>query len=125
MASFQKKVVKEDKSSFPPFAAARVRVVKEDKSSFPPFAAARVYEVVRKIPKGKILTYGEVAKKIGHSKAYRAVGNVLNKNTNPEVPCHRVIKSDGKVGGYRGGTKKKTSLLKKEGMIIKDRRIVV
>lgn len=78
----------------------------------------RVFEVVKKIPPGEILTYKEVAKSTGRPKAWRAVGNILNKNTNPKIPCHRVIRSDGKVGGYREGTKRKIILLKKEGIII-------
>lgn len=74
----------------------------------------KVYEVVRKIPGGKTMAYKEVAESVGSPRAWRAVGNALNKNRNPEVPCHRVIRSNGRVGGYRGGTKKKISLLKKE-----------
>lgn len=78
---------------------------------------ARVFAVVKKIPKGKTLTYKEVAQKIGSPKAYRAVGNALNKNFNKDVPCHRVIKSDGTIGGYRMGSKAKEKILKKEKAI--------
>jgi len=78
----------------------------------------KVYEVVKKIPKGKVLTYKQVAKLAGFFLACRAVGNALNKNRNLEIPCHRVIRSDGKIGGFRKGTKKKTFLLKKEGVKI-------
>lgn len=75
-----------------------------------------VYRVTRQIPKGKVLTYKEVAKKIGRPKAYRAVGNALNKNFNPKVPCHRVIRSDGRLGGYRGGgSRVKRKILESEG----------
>ena len=77
----------------------------------------QVYEVVRKIPKGKVLTYKQVAEKIGKPKAYRAVGSALNKNKNKDVPCHRVIRSDGKIGGYAWGGKKKKEILKKEGYL--------
>ncbi len=78
----------------------------------------RVYKVVSKIPKGKVMTYAEVAKAVGSPRAFRAVGSALNKNPNPVIiPCHRVIRSNGEVGGYRGGTKKKIALLKKEGAI--------
>ena len=77
----------------------------------------KVYEVVGKIPKGKVLTYKKVAQKVGHPQAWRAVGNVLNKNKDSKIPCHRVIGSDGKIGGYKDGCKKKVSLLKKEGAI--------
>ena len=77
----------------------------------------KVYNVVKKIPKGQVLTYKEVAKLTGSPKAYRAVGNALNKNPFKEVSCHRVIRSDGKVGGYARGTKVKIKLLKREGAI--------
>lgn len=75
----------------------------------------RVLEVVKDIKNGKVLSYKEVAETIGHPKAYRAVGNILNKNYNPDIPCHRVIRSDGKVGGYNRGAREKQELLKKEG----------
>ncbi len=74
----------------------------------------KVLEVVKKIPRGKTLTYKEVAKAAGRPRAYRAVGNILNKNFNPKIPCHRVIRSDGKPGGYNRGTKAKIKILKKE-----------
>jgi O-6-methylguanine DNA methyltransferase len=77
----------------------------------------KVFEVVSEIPKGKTLTYKEVAKKAGRPKAYRAVGNILNKNYDPKIPCHRVVRSDGKTGGYNRGDKKKIELLKKEGAV--------
>jgi len=79
----------------------------------------KVYGVVRKIPKGKVLSYGRVAALAGRARAGRAVGNILNKNPNSRVvPCHRVIKADGRVGGYKKGTKRKIALLKKEGAVI-------
>lgn len=77
----------------------------------------KVYAVVRKIPKGKVLTYKEVARRVGKPRAYRAVGNILNKNTDPKVPCHRVIRTDGKTGGYRDGSTSKVRLLRREGAI--------
>jgi len=77
----------------------------------------KVYAVVKKIPKGKTLTYKQVAESIGHPKSARAVGTVLSKNYDPTIPCHRVVRSDGKMGGYnRGGIKKKLAILKKEGV---------
>jgi O-6-methylguanine DNA methyltransferase len=76
----------------------------------------QIYAVVKKIPKGEVLTYKEVAKRVGKPKAYRAVGNILNKNTDPKVPCHRVIRSDGKAGGYNRGKQTKIEILKKEGV---------
>lgn len=74
----------------------------------------KVYEVVRDIPKGKVLTYKEVAKKAGNEKASRAVGNILHKNYDPEIPCHRVIRSDGKLGGWNKGEGEKREMLRKE-----------
>lgn len=78
----------------------------------------KVYEVVRRIPKGEILTYKQVAKMAGSPKACRAVGNVLNKNYDPQIPCHRVVRSDGKAGGYNRGTEAKLKKLREEGGII-------
>ncbi len=78
----------------------------------------KVLEVVSKIPRGKTMSYAEVAKAAGSPKAYRAVGNIMHNNPDPEnVPCHRVIRSDGTIGGYASGVKKKIALLKKEGVI--------
>lgn len=79
--------------------------------------AELVYEVVSRIPKGKCMTYTGVAKACGRPKAARAVGNILNKNRDfKRVPCHRVVRLDGSLGGYVGGLKKKIALLKKEGV---------
>ena len=75
----------------------------------------KVYYVVSKIPKGKVMTYKEVACKIGYPSAYRAVGRSLNRNRNPKVPCYRVIRSDGSLGGYNRGDKLKKKILKQEG----------
>ena len=75
----------------------------------------KVYDFVKTIPKGKTTTYKEVAVAIGKPKAFRAVGNALNKNPfAPVVPCHRVIRSDGKIGGFVHGTRKKVKLLQNE-----------
>ena len=83
----------------------------------------KVYDFVKTIPKGKTVTYKEVAVAIGHPNAYRAVGNALNKNPfAPIVPCHRVIKSDGKPGGFAWGTRKKLQLLRGELQSIASRR---
>ena len=73
-----------------------------------------VYEIVRSIPKGKTLTYKEVAILAGSPKAVRAVGNALNKNYDPSIPCHRVIRSDGKTGGYNRGAEAKKRILEEE-----------
>lgn len=79
-----------------------------------PFAQ-RVYTIVAKIPAGKTLTYQQVAAQAGRPSAYRAVGSILGKNRDMRVPCHRVIRSDGGMGGYAfGGVGKKQKILEKE-----------
>jgi len=77
----------------------------------------KVFSVVRKIPKGKVLTYKEVAKLACSPKAFRAVGNILNTNYDPKIPCHRVIRSDGGMGGYNRGVSNKIKILKKEKVL--------
>jgi len=78
-----------------------------------------VVAVVKKIPKGKTLSYGQVAMAAGRPKAARAVGTIMASNQDKEVPCHRVIRSDGKIGGYNGlrDGLSKEDLLRKEGAI--------
>ena len=78
----------------------------------------RVFQVIGKIPKGKTTTYKELAILASRPKAWRAVGNILAKNFNPDIPCHRVVRSDGKIGGYNRGIYKKKLMLKKEGLKI-------
>ncbi len=78
----------------------------------------KVYAVVKKIPEGKVLTYKEVAKRAGRPLAARAVGNILNKNYDKSIPCHRVIRSNGKAGGYNRGSSKKLIILKREGVVL-------
>ena len=83
----------------------------------------KCYGVLKKVPKGKVTTYKQIAKKL-NSKAYRAVGNAMNKNPHaPKVPCQRVIKSDGSVGGFASGTKNKIKMLKAEGIEIRKGKI--
>jgi len=94
--------------------------MQNDKSKF----KNKVYKVVRNISCGKVLTYKEVAKLAGKPRAYRAVGNILNKNKNKQIPCHRVIRSDGQVGGYNQGVQRKIALLKKEGVIVRNKIIL-
>jgi len=78
----------------------------------------RVYTVVAKIPRGKTMTYAEVARRAGSPHAARAVGNIMHNNPDTKrVPCHRVVRSDGTVGGYARGTKKKIEILRSEGAI--------
>lgn len=78
---------------------------------------SKVYNIVKKIPERNVLTYKEVAEKIGSPSAARAVGNALNKNYDPNIPCHRVIRTDGKIGKYNRGVRNKIKLLKKEGYL--------
>ena len=80
---------------------------------------AKVYAVVSAIPKGQVLTYKQVAARAGRHKAFRAVGNILNKNFDPKIPCHRVVRSDGRAGGYNRGNKAKILRLKAEGVSLK------
>jgi O-6-methylguanine DNA methyltransferase len=78
----------------------------------------KVLKIVKAIPKGETMTYKEVAKRAGSPKAFRAVGSIMAQNFRKDVPCHRVIKSDGGLGNYnRGGPAKKRALLKKEGAL--------
>ncbi|HZA47697.1 MAG TPA: MGMT family protein [Nitrososphaera sp.] len=82
-----------------------------------PVKASHVYEIVAQIPEGKVTTYGDIAKALGHPGASRVIGRILNKNPNPILtPCHRVIKSNGNIGGYAFGKTRKKELLKKEGL---------
>jgi methylated-DNA-[protein]-cysteine S-methyltransferase len=67
----------------------------------------KVIEIVAKIPKGKVMTYKQVAEKAGNKKASRAVGTIMKNNREPKVPCHRVVKSDGSIGEYNGINKDK------------------
>lgn len=78
----------------------------------------QVYAVVKKIPAGKVLTYKQVAERVGKPGAYRAVGNILNKNYDKLIPCHRVVRSDGRTGGYNRGEERKRNILKNEGVVL-------
>lgn len=84
----------------------------------------KCYEILKTIPKGKVTTYKAIAKAL-KSKAYRAVGNAMNKNPHDTnlFPCHRVISSNGNIGGYAHGTEAKISRLRKEGIIIENNKI--
>jgi O-6-methylguanine DNA methyltransferase len=78
----------------------------------------RVRDIVRKIPHGKTMTYKEVAVKAGNPKAARVVGSIMKANYDPKIPCHRVIRSDGKIGNYnRGGAEVKRKILQEEGAL--------
>ena len=83
-----------------------------------------VYDLISEIPPGKVVTYGQVASLLGNSRAARGIGKVRDQNSRPIiVPCHRVVCSDGHVGGYMYGKSRKISLLLKEGIPIDDDKI--
>ncbi len=85
----------------------------------------KVYELVGQIPKGKVITYREIALFLGNVKCARAVGNILNKNADlKNIPCYKVVHSDGRIGGYKLGKEKKIELLKKDGIEIKNGKVV-
>ena len=107
--------------------------MQNDKSKF----KNKIYQVIKRISPGRVLSYKAVAKLAGFPRAWRAVGNVLNKNRDlhppkfstktlagKQIPCHRVIRSNGKIGGYNRGIKKKIALLKREGVKIKNKKAI-
>lgn len=77
----------------------------------------KVLHVVSQIPEGSVLTYADVARRAGSPKATRSVGNILNKNYDASIPCHRVIRSDGTIGGYNRGASLKVKRLRQEGAL--------
>lgn len=79
----------------------------------------RTLQIVKGIPQGKVLTYGEVACLAGSPGGARAVGMIMSKNHDPAVPCHRVICADGSLGGYNRGVERKREILRKEGYLSK------
>ena len=84
----------------------------------------KLYELLEKIPKGKVTTYKELAAKL-KTKGYQAVGQIVGANPNaPKVPCHRVVKSDGTLGGYAFGIDKKIAILAAEGVKISDGKVI-
>lgn len=84
----------------------------------------KVLPIVSQIPRGKVVTYQQIAQKIGHKGLARAVGNALHRNPYLiKIPCHRVVRSDHKVGNYALGLAKKIKLLQNEGIIIKQGKV--
>jgi len=84
----------------------------------------RIYKKLLDVPKGQITTYGELAKAVGLKNGQRVVGRVMNKNPYPVIiPCHRVVMSTGKIGGYAYGEHIKMKLLNDEGIQIKNGKI--
>jgi O-6-methylguanine DNA methyltransferase len=84
---------------------------------------AKVLSVVRRIPPGRVASYGEVATLAGSPRAARAVGNVMRTCHRPDVPCHRVIAAGGRLGGYGGSEHLKRSLLVAEGIVVSGSRV--
>ena len=85
----------------------------------------KVYRKLLQVPKGRITTYGELAKAVGLKNGQRVIGMIMKKNPFPViVPCHRVVKSDGKIGGYAYGRRVKSKMLTSEGIKIKDEKII-
>jgi methylated-DNA-[protein]-cysteine S-methyltransferase len=84
----------------------------------------RVLKLVAMVPKGKVTTYKELARAMGRPRSYRAVANALAKNPHPiKIPCHRVVRSNGEVGGYKLGVRRKVKLLVQEGIKIENGKI--
>ncbi len=88
--------------------------MKKQKNTF----KEKVLKVIKRIKKGQVITYKEVAKLAGSPLAWRAVGNILKRNYDPKIPCHRVIRSDGRIGNYNRGIEKKKELLEQEGALL-------
>ena len=84
---------------------------------------ARVLAAVRRIPPGRVSTYGDIAALAGSPRAARAVGNIMRECRDPGTPCHRVIAAGGALGGYAGNLQLKRQLLQREGVLVVERRI--
>lgn len=85
----------------------------------------KIYKKLLEVPKGQVTTYGELAKAVGLKNGQRAVGKIMNKNPYPVIiPCHRVVMSTGKIGGYAYGENVKTKMLNDEGIEIQNGKIV-
>ena len=87
--------------------------------------STKVYKKLLQVPKGKVTTYGDLAKAVGLKNGQRVIGTIMQKNPFPViVPCHRVVRSDGKIGRYAYGEMVKFKMLTKEGIKIKDGKII-
>ena len=87
--------------------------------------STKVYKKLLQVPEGKVTTYSDLAKAVGLKSGQRAIGTIMKKNPFPViVPCHRVVKSDGRIGGYVYGERVKSQMLAKEGIKIKDGKII-
>ena len=86
---------------------------------------SQCYKALKKVPRGMVITYAGLAEMIGRPKAHRAVGSAMNKNPfAPEVPCHRVVKSNGELGGFADDTSVKIKRLQEEGVLVCDNKVV-
>jgi len=86
---------------------------------------SQCYEALKKIPRGMVTTYAGLAEMIGRPRAHRAVGSAMNKNPfAPEVPCHRVVKSNGDLGGFADDISVKIKRLHEEGVLVSDNKVV-
>ena len=87
--------------------------------------STKVYKKLLQVPEGKVTTYGDLAKAVGLKNGQRVIGTIMKKNPFPAiVPCHRVVKSNGKIGGYVYGERVKSQILAREGIKIKAGRIM-
>ena len=87
--------------------------------------STKVYTKLLRVPEGKVTTYGDLAKAVGLKNGQRVIGTIMKNNPFPVIiPCHRVVRSDGKIGGYVYGEKIKSQTLAKEGIKIKDGKII-
>lgn len=82
-----------------------------------------VWQIVTRIPRGRVLSYADVAKEAGFPGAARAVGTLMKQNFDPARPCHRVIRSDGTLGEYNRGSKNKRAILLREGVVLRGNRV--
>jgi methylated-DNA-[protein]-cysteine S-methyltransferase len=102
----------------------RERLIKSGKLSPEMTFNEKVWAICARIPKGKVATYGDIARALKSPGAARAVGSALNKNPYaPQVPCHRVVGSTGALTGFAGGLRKKQTLLAREGIEVVNERI--
>ena len=85
--------------------------------------ALRVVAAVRRVPPGRVATYGDIARLAGRPRAWRAVGNLMAASADPSVPCHRIVSAGGLMGGYGGNESLKRALLRTEGLVIVGSRI--
>ena len=94
----------------------------KEEMTHPCINSKNVYDLLAKVPLGKVSTYGDIAKALGHPGASRAIGRIIANNPNPiVVPCHRVVKSSGEIGGFMYGENMKKEILEKEGIEVENR----